>query len=251
MSYSGNNPFEAPGSMYSDRFSIAADAPADLRGEFISKTYFHLSGAVIAFVGLEAVFVSSGIAETLLRMLATYGQGWGWLLVLGAFVLVATVARNMSLSGSRQTQYAGLGLYVIAESLIFAPIIYLANSMGATESVPYGILPTAGVVTIAIFAALSMVVFVTKKDFSFLAPALTIATFGVFGLIIASAIFGFSLGILFTVGMIVLASGYILYDTSRVLHHYRTDQYVGAATALFASVALLFWYVLQLFMSRD
>jgi FtsH-binding integral membrane protein len=35
------------------------------------------------------------------------------------------------------------------------------------------------------------------------------------------------------------------------LHHYRTDQYVAAALALFASVALLFWYVLQLFMNRD
>jgi FtsH-binding integral membrane protein len=50
--------------------------------------------------------------------------------------------------------------------------------------------------------------------------------------------------------MIVLASGYILYDTSNVLHRYRTDQHVAAALALFASVAILFWYVLRLFMSR-
>jgi FtsH-binding integral membrane protein len=49
--------------------------------------------------------------------------------------------------------------------------------------------------------------------------------------------------------MVVLASGYILYHTSNVLHHYGTEQYVAAALALFASVALLFWYVLQLFMS--
>ena len=46
--------------------------------------------------------------------------------------------------------------------------------------------------------------------------------------------------------------GYILYYTSNILHQYRTDQYVAAALALFASVALLFWYVIQIFMaSRD
>ena len=47
--------------------------------------------------------------------------------------------------------------------------------------------------------------------------------------------------------MIALASMYILYDTSNVLRTYRTDQYVAASLALFASVALLFWYILRLF----
>jgi FtsH-binding integral membrane protein len=52
--------------------------------------------------------------------------------------------------------------------------------------------------------------------------------------------------------MVLVASGYILYHTSNVMHHYHTDQYVAASLALFASVALLFWYVLRLFMaSRD
>ena len=46
--------------------------------------------------------------------------------------------------------------------------------------------------------------------------------------------------------MVVLASGYILYDTSNILHHYRTNQHVAAALALFASVALLFWYVIRI-----
>ena len=66
--------------------------------------------------------------------------------------------------------------------------------------------------------------------------------------IVASALAGFSLGIVFIVAMVVLMSGYILYDTSQILHHYRTDQHVAAALALFASVAMLFWYVVQLLM---
>ncbi len=39
--------------------------------------------------------------------------------------------------------------------------------------------------------------------------------------------------------MVVFASGYILYDTSNVLHHYRTEQYVAASLALFASVGIV------------
>ena len=66
------------------------------------------------------------------------------------------------------------------------------------------------------------------------------------GAIVAAIVCNFSLGVWFSVAMIALASGYILYDTSNVLHHYRTDQHVAASLALFASAALLFWYVLRL-----
>jgi len=48
----------------------------------------------------------------------------------------------------------------------------------------------------------------------------------------------------------VLASGYILFYTSNVIRTYRTTQHVAAALALFSAVALLFWYVLRLFMSK-
>jgi FtsH-binding integral membrane protein len=50
--------------------------------------------------------------------------------------------------------------------------------------------------------------------------------------------------------MVALAGGAILYDTSNVLHHYPEDRYVAAALELFASVALMLWYVLRLFLSR-
>jgi len=42
-----------------------------------------------------------------------------------------------------------------------------------------------------------------------------------------------------------------LFYTSNVLHHYRISQHVAAALALFASVMTLFWYVLQIFLSRS
>ena len=70
-------------------------------------------------------------------------------------------------------------------------------------------------------------------------------------LIVAAVIFGFELGVFFSVAMVGLAGGAVLHDTSKVLHHYPEDRYVAASLELFASVALMFWYVLQLFMSRE
>jgi FtsH-binding integral membrane protein len=91
-------------------------------------------------------------------------------------------------------------------------------------------------------------VFITAKDFSFLRTTLMIGGLVALGVIVVSMFAGFELGYLFIGAMILLCCGYILYDTSNVLHHYRTDQHVSAALALFASVALLFWYMIQLFM---
>ena len=50
--------------------------------------------------------------------------------------------------------------------------------------------------------------------------------------------------------MVGLAGASILYNTSNVLYRYPEDRYVAASLQLFASVALLFWYVLRIFISR-
>lgn len=70
------------------------------------------------------------------------------------------------------------------------------------------------------------------------------------GAIVAGAIFGFQLGTWFSVLMVGVAGAAILYDTSNVIHHFPEDRYVGAALQLFASVALMFWYLLRLLSSR-
>jgi FtsH-binding integral membrane protein len=137
-----------------------------------------------------------------------------------------------------------LALFTVAEAVIFLPLLFIANTYFA------GAITSAAVVSGIIFAGLTIVVFVTRADFSFLRMALSLGGLAAFAFIIVAMVLQLNiLGALFSTAMIVLASGYILYQTSNVVHHYRTDQYVAAALALFASVALLFWYVLQLFMS--
>ena len=95
-----------------------------------------------------------------------------------------------------------------------------------------------------------LVVFLTRKDFSFLRGILMWGGIVALVLIAGGAIFGFNLGTYFSVAMVALAGASILYDTSNVLHHYPEDRYVGAALSLFASVAMMLWYVLRLFLSR-
>jgi len=161
-------------------------------------------------------------------------------------MVVSYFANNWAHSGaSRQKQYAGLAVYVVAEALLFVPLLFIAN-----EYFP-GVIQSAGLVTLIVFGGLTIACFLTRTDFSFLRWSLVAGGFVALALIVASIALGFSLGIWFSVGMVVLACGSILYNTSNVLHHYNTQQYVAASLALFASVALLLWYVIQIFMHLD
>jgi len=224
---------------------FAALAQADERSVFITKTYLHLAGAIGVFAGLSAIMLTSGIAENLVQFLV--GNRFGWLLMMGAFIGVSMLANNWARSAvSPTTQYAGLTLYVVAESFIFAPLLYLANAMDPSGT----LIQSAALTTLVLFGGLTLAVLVTRKDFSFLRTFLVFGSFAAFGFIIVAILFHLAIGALFLYAMIALACGYILYDTSNVLHHYRIGQHVAASLALFASVALLFWYILQLFMSR-
>jgi len=227
------------------RHAVAA-ASAEERSAFIRRTYAHLAGAVALFVVLEAILLQMPFTPRLIQAMA--GSRYGWLAVLGMFMVVGYVADRWARSvESVGMQYLGLLLYVVAEAIIFLPLLFVAAYM--TESPD--VIKSAGLLTGPLVAGLTGTVFITRKDFSFLRTGLTIAAFVGLALIVASILFGFSLGTLFSVVMVGLAGGYILYSTSNVLHHYRTDQHVAAALALFAAVALMFWFILRLFMSRD
>ena len=93
-------------------------------------------------------------------------------------------------------------------------------------------------------------VFMTKADFSFLRSALMIGTLGALAVAICMMFTGVTQGwFLILMGVfVILACGYILYNTSNVLHHYPVGMHVAASLALFASLTTLFWYVLHLVM---
>lgn len=219
---------------------FAIDAARDARAAFVRRAYLHLFGAILAFIGLEAVFL--GVEPVRHSLVAVIGQNW-WIAAI-AFLVVSWVANWWAHSGvSPALQYLGLAAYVVAEALIFVPLLLFASFLDAS------IIPVGGFLTLLIFGGLTVTVFVTGADFSFLRGLLVVGSLLAFAAIVGSFVLGYGLGLWFSAAMIGLVSGFILYDTSNVLHHYRTDQYVAASLALFASVATLFWYVIRLLMS--
>ena len=228
---------------YNSMTRVAADAyPVD-RAKFVSNTYSHLAGALLVFMGLEYVLLKTAMPAL---MMSIIGMGsLAWLAVIGLFMAASwastALANNES---SRALQFAGLGLYTLAQAVIFLPIISFAVKTSGTE-----VIGQAAAITLALVAGLTTIVFTTRTDFTCLGGIIKVSCWVALGCIVAAAIFGFTLGILFSGAMVVVAAAAILYSTSNVLHHYRTDQHVAAALALLSSVLTLFWYILRILLS--
>ncbi len=242
------------------------------RVTFIRKTYAHLGVSLLAFAALTGGMIkfapdlSWGFAKMFLMGRSLIGM----LAVMALFIVGSVVSQRLAQSQtSRGLQYLGLALNITIYSLLLQPVIWelmlrfsdftplqvLAIRSG--DAVPTlngqaaSILLQAIVVTMAIFTGLTLTVFVTKKDFSFLRGILVIGSFAVFGVILAAMLFGFSLGAVFCGAVILLMAGYILFQTSSIMKDFPPTAYVAAALMLFSTVATLFLYVLRLFMEMN
>jgi FtsH-binding integral membrane protein len=220
-------------------YTMPVSAESEARLQFIKRTYYHVALAVLAFAVIESMLLRwSGATELAGRMT----DGKNWLFVLLAFGGISAVADRWARSDvSPATQYLGLGTYVVAEAVIFVPLLLWAKSFGDAD-----VIGQAATMTLLMVVGLTAVAFITDTDFSFLRGALCVGWFLAVGLIVASIFFGFGLGVVFSAAMVAFASASILYQTSKIQREYRTDQHVAAALALFASIALLFWYVVRI-----
>jgi hypothetical protein len=222
-------------------FPAVSGLDASRRSLFIQRTYQHLFAAIVGFAAVETFFFRTGLAYPMAQAML----GVSWLLVIGGLMLAGWLfsgmaARSRSLAG----QYAALAGYVVAEAVFFVPLLVIA------EIAAPGAITSAAVATMVAFGGLTLVAMYSGKDFTFLGSALRFAGVGALALIVCGVLFGFQLGVYFSVAMVVFAGFAILYETSKVLNTYPEDRYVSAALALFASVALLFWYVLRIFSRR-
>jgi FtsH-binding integral membrane protein len=224
--------------------NVVAETTPQLRAAFIRRTYGHLAGAILAFVAIEVfLFKFTPLPEAILNLLSQ--SRYSWLIVMVAFMGVSWVADKWAQSDtSVGMQYTGLGLYVVVQALIFVPLLLVAARVAGDS-----VILLAAIITGLLFAGLTFTAFTTRTDFSFLGGILKMLSFVALGIIGCSIVFGFTLGLIFSSVMVLFAGGAILYTTSNIMHHYRPHQHVAASLALFAAVALLFWYVLRILMS--
>lgn len=222
--------------------AVTGAGAAQLRKVFLTRMYQHLLGAVVAFVLLELLYFTTGLAETIAGALLSVD----WLVVLGGFIVIGWIARGFAAAPrSRGMQYLGLATYVVAESIIFVPLLWVANSVAP------GVISSAASMTVLAFVGLTAIALRADTNFTFLGGLLRWAGVVALVAIVGALLFGFALGTWFSLAMIGLAGAAILFDTSRALRVCPDDAYVSAALELFASIALLFWYVIRLFLSRS
>ncbi len=226
--------------------NAVAYAPENERTAFIRRTYSHLTGAILALIAVEYVLFQVVPPQTMQGLVQTMLAGYGWLVVMFAFMAVSWVARRWaSSSTSIPVQYAGLALYIGAWSVLLLPTLYICMTVLKAPELPL----MAGVITGVAFVGLTAIAFITKADLSSWGRYLMLGGFVALGVILAGVLFNFTLGLWFSGLMVALMCGYILYDTSNVIHHFGVHQHVAASLVLFADVVMLFFYVLQLLMS--
>lgn len=240
MSYSSEEAYD-PYSASMAHFAV--DAHLQERLAFLRRVYIHVFGAILLLVGLEFLYFSTPLAGSIMMM---FGSMW-WLGLIG--VLAACwFAQKLAYSGaSAAAQYSGLGIYVLAESIFLVPALAFAMFRDPN------ILGKAAFMTFAITGALTLVVVLSRKDFSFLRNVLWVAGISLFAIGIASMFMGFSLGLVFSGAVVALMCGYILYETSLIMNHLPTTAHVAGALMIFGSMAELFRHLLYIlsFLSDD
>lgn len=224
-----------------DRTMPVAGLTGKKKVAFIQQAYAHFLAALAAFALLELLSFELGLAAAV----SEWTSAAGWFGMLSAFLAVAWMASRVAhrVTGLR-AQYFALALFVVVEALIFMPLLYAANTKSPE------ILHDAILAAVLALTGLAAVVFISGKDFSFL-KGMIYWTALMAVVTVAGGLIGFHSATYLTVSVIGLAGAAILHDTSRILHRFSKDRYVAAGLELFASVGLLFWHVLRLFLSRD
>ncbi len=219
----------------------ASNSDEATRSAFLVRVYQHVALAVLAFVAFEAVLFVTGLADLILDTFG--GSNLLWLLLLGMMWMGGTLSANAAMRiDNPSIQYAGLfgqaGIYAV----VFAPLLRIVSDSADGTN----ILLQATVITLVGFAGLTVIGMTTSKDLSFFRPMLMWGGFAALGLIVAGMIFGFQLGVWFSVGMIALSGVSILYQTQTIVRQFPAWAHVAAALGLFSSLMTMFYYVVRL-----
>ncbi len=168
------------------------------------------------------------------------------LLIIGSSMLVHSVSM---VRGWNLVAYFAMSF---VWAFLTIPLVTYALGVGGIS-----VIVQASVLTTTVFGALSCYVLISRKDFSFLGGILTvglvIALGGIVMLWIGSFFFNVEIfHIAMSIFLVILFSGYVLYDTSNVIHRYATDMVVPAALALMVDFIILFRQILFLLIAgRD
>lgn len=214
------------------------------RATFLGRVYGHLFAAILLFVAVETALFMSGTAERLIDTVFSAG-GMGTILILVAVIAGGWISTKAAFSPDPSAQYAGLVGEVAIYSFLFVPLLWFMF-----ETQQAGDVGVAAVITLVAFGGLTAIGLLSRKDFSFLRGIVMFGFVLAIAAIMGGALFGFNLGLWFSVAMVGLSGAGILYQTQNILKNFPEEMFVGAAVSLFGYVMNMFYYVLRIFSSR-
>jgi FtsH-binding integral membrane protein len=232
-------------------YTPAITASGDERLAFIQKVYSLVFVGIAAFAaGMIAPIVGAmagiGFFEAWLRTAFSVPFPVALIAILGTSWLVHSV--------SMVKGWNLVAFFAMSQLWAFLTLPLVVFALQASGLV---VIVQAGVLTTVVMGGLTAYVMISKKDFSFLGAGLMVGLFLLIGLAVctwvASYFFGMEVSVMTTAMSafaVILFSGYVLYDTSNVLHHYATDMVVPAALALMVDFIILFRSILFLLMAR-
>jgi len=215
-----------------------ADTP--VRMAFLRKVYSLFTFAMILFSGVTYWASSSEWAFNLVAQMGFIGL---IVLLAGVFFLARVTASRFPLN------LIGLGAFAAVYGFLAGPQVAMALEVGGPQ-----VVLQAAVLTSVVFLGLTSYVLLTKKDFSWMRGALWAGFALMFGIAILS-MFGIGgsivAGMGWSIAWVLLMAGFMLYDTSNILHRYPADQAASAALTIFLDFVIMFLHILRLLSRRD
>lgn len=231
------------------------------RVAYLRKVYTLLGGAALIAIVAGALCVSVGPTEAfrtdsghkvmvplvVAEMLKSPQLMYGAFGVLFALTFVASWTSRI-----KYLNVAMLFLVAAVMGLQLAPMVFVAQVFaGLGETMSASPVRDAGIMTGGVFGAVTLYVFTTKKDFSYLRAILFMG----FWVVLAASILAIGLGsdvfslAVASVGAL-LAAGFLLYQTFWILRKSDMDDAVGDALTFLVQLRNLFMWILSMLMRR-
>ena len=220
---------------------LLVDATPDIQSGFITKVY----GLVGVQLLLTFAWMLLASTQPDIQTYVLHALGAQLGCSIFGFVLLCPLI-------AYKDRYPHNLVFLLLFTLCEAYTIGVVGAIYATQSQSYLVVYSLGL-TMIVFALLSAFVHITKRDMSFLEGGLMIATLTLIGIGLFAVFFPYSstMHLLLSALGVMVFSGYILYDTSTMLHYMTPDDAIIAVVQLYLDIINLFLCILQLVSNRE
>jgi len=206
------------------------------KAEFIRKVYGILSVQMLATVLVAATLMSLRGEQQI--FLFKHAFALAVLSCLGAFASIFGITWNKN---NYPANYGWLVLFTVCEAVSIGTLCAVYQAAGYGE-----IVLNAFSITSAVFLGLTLFSMQTRVDFTPYSGILFALLLSLLGVSLLSALFGFTMGIVYSWLGAVLFSCFIVVDTQAIISKLGYDDYIIAAIQLYLDFLNLFLFILRI-----